>query len=410
MRHITIIGAGQAGLQLGLGLLEHGYAVTLVSDRSPEAIQQGSILSTQCMFGTALAHERDLGINLWDTTCPPVEGMHVRIAGPDGKPALAFTSRLDRSAQSVDQRVKIPAWMELFMERGGQLLVEQADVSDLERYARTSDLVIVAAGKGPIGALFARNDTQSPYREPQRVLAACCVHGYVPATPYDGVCANLIPGAGEYFVMPGLTLSGPCHFMIMEAIPGGPLDCWNDVQTATEHVTRLQELLQRWLPWEYERSIAMVPTDALAALRGRFAPVVRQPVATLPSGAKVLGLADAVVLNDPVTGQGANNAAKAAAIYAEHIAAHGTEPFDQPWMEATFAAAWEQTQWATYWTNAMLQPPPPHVLAILGAAAAQPWIAHWFANSFDNPADLFPWLADPGAAEQLINEEHLVAA
>ena len=53
-------------------------------------------------------------------------------------------------------------------------------------------------------------------------------------------------------------------------------------------------------------------TDAQATLSGRLTPVVRRPVARLPSGRPVLGLADAVVLNDPITGQGSNTAAKSA--------------------------------------------------------------------------------------------------
>lgn len=36
MRKIAIIGAGQAGLHLGIGLVDAGYAVTLVSDRAGE--------------------------------------------------------------------------------------------------------------------------------------------------------------------------------------------------------------------------------------------------------------------------------------------------------------------------------------------------------------------------------------
>jgi 2-polyprenyl-6-methoxyphenol hydroxylase-like FAD-dependent oxidoreductase len=38
MRRITIIGAGQAGLHLGIGLVDAGYEVTLFSDRTPKAI------------------------------------------------------------------------------------------------------------------------------------------------------------------------------------------------------------------------------------------------------------------------------------------------------------------------------------------------------------------------------------
>jgi hypothetical protein len=400
MRQITIVGAGQAGLLVGLKLLEQGYAVTLVSDRNAEAIGGGSILSTQCLFGSSLAAEGDL--NLWDRACPPVEGMVISVAGPEGAPALSFHSRLTRPGLSVDQRVKIPAWMRLFEERGGQLRIESAAVADLERYASVSDLVLVAAGKGEIGALFARDDSRSPYREPQRALAAACVVGYEPARPFDGVCATLIPGAGECFVMPGLTTSGPCHFVFVEAIPGGPLDCWGEVRTADEHVAHLKALLTQWVPWEAERAGTMRAADERATLRGRYAPVVRHPVAMLPSGAPVMGLADTVVLNDPITGQGANNAVRAATHTVERIVAHGAQPFDAAWMQATFDGIWEQAQWATGWTNAMLMPPPPHVLGLLGAASQSPAIAHWFVHGFDDPSTLFPWLADPAAAEQFI--------
>lgn len=410
MRQITIVGAGQAGLLLGIGLLRHGYAVRLVSDRTPESIRGGSILSTQCVFGTARAYERAQELNLWDESCPSIPSVEVRVAGPGGSLALAFSSALDRPAQSVDQRLKIPAWMERFTALGGELLIERADVPALERYAAASDLVVVATGKGEIGALFARDVEHSPYNRPQRMLAASCVYGYAPAGPREGVVGNLIPGVGEYFVMPGLTLGGPCHFMVLEALPGGPLDRWADVSSPAEHLARLRELLAEWLPWEHERARLMEPVDGGAVLRGAFAPVVRRPIATLPSGRRVLGLADTLVLNDPVTGQGANNATKAAACYLERVLAHGDGPFDVAWMRATFEAAWSTVRLSTAWTNAMLQPPPPHVQALLGAASTAPALAHWFVNAFDNPDTLFPYLADPIAAERLIAGTQLAAA
>ncbi|MGH7963668.1 MAG: oxidoreductase, partial [Candidatus Binatia bacterium] len=36
MRRIAIVGSGQGGLQLGIGLLAQGYHVTLYSDRTAE--------------------------------------------------------------------------------------------------------------------------------------------------------------------------------------------------------------------------------------------------------------------------------------------------------------------------------------------------------------------------------------
>jgi 2-polyprenyl-6-methoxyphenol hydroxylase-like FAD-dependent oxidoreductase len=58
MRKIMIVGAGQAGLQLALGLLKTGYEVTLVSNRTGDDIRDGKVMSSQCMFHTSLQIER----------------------------------------------------------------------------------------------------------------------------------------------------------------------------------------------------------------------------------------------------------------------------------------------------------------------------------------------------------------
>ncbi|MFD1807894.1 hypothetical protein ACFSHQ_06220 [Gemmobacter lanyuensis] len=117
---------------------------------------------------------------------------------------------------------------------------------------------------------------------------------------------------------------------------------------------------------------------------------MRHPVGVLPSGRKVLGLGDAVCLNDPITGQGSNNASKAAAVYLRRILDHGDRPFDADWMQATFDAYWDYAQWVVRWTNMMLQPPPPFVLEIMGTACATPRLAQRMANGFDDPRDFFP--------------------
>lgn len=408
MRNINIIGAGQSGLQLGIGLLKSGYNVTIYSDRTPEQIHNGPVLSTQCMFNSALNTERALRLNLWDSQTPEIEGILLRIAGPDGQPALSWAAHLDAPAQSVDQRVKFPAWMRLFEALGGKLVIKAVDAADLD--AMDGDLTIVAAGKGAIGQLFARDEQRSPYSTPQRVLALTCLVGMENAEPLNGVAFNLIPGEGEIFIMPGLTTSGPCHFMIIEAIPGGKLDVWGDVTTAEAHFERVMELLETFLPWEAERARNARLADANATLRGRLTPTVRHPIATLPSGKQVLGMADMVVLNDPITGQGSNNAAKCASIYLESILAHGDKPFDTAWMEATFNTYWDYAQFVTGWTNAMLMPPPPHVQNILGAAASLPEIAHKFVNGFDDPRTFFPWIAVPEEAEKMIAEAAAVLA
>ncbi|MEV4160346.1 styrene monooxygenase/indole monooxygenase family protein [Nonomuraea dietziae] len=397
MRGILIVGAGQAGLHLAVGLLKNGYDVTVVTDRSPEEIRDGRVTSSQAMFGTALGHERDLGLDLWAGSCPPIEGISFTVPGPEA-PVIDWAARLDVAARSVDQRVKMPAWMAEFERLGGKLVVHEATVADLETYAAQYDLVMVAAGKGAIASLFERDAARSPYDRPQRALALTYVHGLAPRPDHSAVCFNLVPGVGEYFVFPALTLSGPCEIMVFEGVPGGPMDCWADVRTPAEHLARSRWVLETFLPWEAERCAEVELTDELGVLSGRFAPVVRRPVATLPSGARVLGVADVVVLNDPITGQGANNAAKCAASYLDSVLEHGGRPFDAAWMTAAFERYWQVAGHATAWTNALLAPPPPHVLELLGAAGALPQVASRFVNGFDDPSDFAEWFMDPAKA------------
>ena len=52
-----------------------------------------------------------------------------------------------------------------------------------------------------------------------------------PRPEHSAVNFNLIPTVGEYFVFPALTLTGPCDIMVLEGIPGGPMDCWKDIKT-----------------------------------------------------------------------------------------------------------------------------------------------------------------------------------
>jgi 2-polyprenyl-6-methoxyphenol hydroxylase-like FAD-dependent oxidoreductase len=407
MSKILIVGAGQAGLQLGLGLLADGHEVTVITNRTAQDIASGRVMSSQFMFHTALQTERELGINFWEGECPDVEGVSFSVPAPGGGggKAIDWVGRLDHYGQPVDQRVKIPGWMEELSRRGGQLVVHDAGVSDLERYSEENDLVIVAAGKGEIVRLFARDPERSPYDKPMRALALTYVTGMRPRPEFAAVCFNLMPGVGEYFVFPALTVSGPCEIMVFEGIPGGPMDAWSEIRTPDEHLARSVEILRTYFPWEAERCANLELTDANGILAGRFPPTVRKPVAELPNGRPVLGLADAVMLNDPITGQGSNNAATMATAYLAAIQRHGEAPYDRAFMEQTFETYWnDRGQYTTGWTNALLSPPPEHVLKLLGAGNQSPEIAHRFANGFDNPADYFDWFMFPDKAEAYLAE------
>ena len=406
MTRISIVGAGQSGLQLGIGLLQAGYDVRCVSNRTGEDFRTGRVMSSQCMFANALDTERALGIDFWDAACPPVEGIQFAIPHPEerGAKALEFAARLDRPAKSVDQRVKYPRWLEHFASLGGDLLIHEATLDDLESYVDDSALVVVAAGKGEIVSLFPRDPERSTFDQPMRALALTYVTGMTPRPEYSAVCFNLCPGVGEYFVFPALTTTGPCEIMVFEGVPGGPMDCWGDVTTPEEHLAKSKWVLDTFFPWEAERCAEIELTDANGILAGRFPPTVRAPVGVLPSGHPVLGMADVVVLNDPITGQGSNNAAKCAASYLASINGRGEGPFDASWMAEAFASYWAYAQAVTGWTNALLQEPPPHVLELLGAASQNPVVAHRFVNGFDDPRDFGEWFMTPDAAHRYLEQ------
>ena len=65
MRRIAIVGGGQAGMPLALGLLDKGYEVTVATNRTPDDVKKGRVMSSQCMFDISLQFERDLGLNFW---------------------------------------------------------------------------------------------------------------------------------------------------------------------------------------------------------------------------------------------------------------------------------------------------------------------------------------------------------
>ncbi|MEU0153295.1 styrene monooxygenase/indole monooxygenase family protein [Micromonospora fulviviridis] len=407
MRRILIVGAGQSGLQLALSLQAEGYDVTVMSARTPDEIRRGWVMSTQAMFGTALATERRYGLDLWQDRAPRIDGLHVSLSAPPGERALRIACPLDEPAQSTDQRVKMADWLELFEQRGGTVLYQTVTTSDLDGLARLGryDLTVVAAGKGDLVGVFDRDPDRSVYEAPQRGLAVAYVHGMTPdpLLPVPHVSFNAVPGLGELFVIPALTHSGPCEILFWEAVPGGPLDLWTDRRDPAEHLKLTLDLARRYTPWIYERCAEVELTDGRATLSGRYTPTVRRPVAELPSGGLVLGMADVVVANDPITGQGSNTAAKCASAYLGSILEQGDRPFDRDWMTGTFEGFWAATGEAvTGWTNAMLQPLPPHVQQLLGAAAGNPVVARRFANGFSDPNDFRDWFLTPDAAERYL--------
>ncbi|MEU9759729.1 styrene monooxygenase/indole monooxygenase family protein [Streptomyces sp. NPDC047987] len=413
MRRILIVGAGQSGLQLALGLQAEGYEVTLMSNRTADEIRSGRVMSTQVMFHTALQYERDYQLDFWESQAPRIAGLGLSVAAPDSSRAVDWVGKLDAFAQSVDQRVKMAGWMETFAQRGGQLVIHGAAVSDLDYFSRTYDLVLVSAGKGELVSMFARDASRSPFDAPQRALSVAYVHGMGPRPEhpeFDAVRCNLVPGVGELFVMPTLTTSGRADILFWEGVPGGPIDVFQGIKDPSEHLAKTLELMERYVPWEYARATKVELTDVNGTLAGRYAPTVRKPIGRLPSGGLVLGVADVVVANDPITGQGSNSASKCANSYLKSILEHGDRPFDETWMQATFDRYWETARHVVKWTNAMLGVPPEHVLNLIGAGNRFQAVANRFANAYNNPADFENFYFDPEKANAYLAEVQGVAS
>ena len=189
--------------------------------------------------------------------------------------------------------------------------------------------------------------------------------------------------------------------LLVEAIPGGPFDIFTDRPSPAEHLRRLKAMLLEHFPWEGELYGNAEPTDARASLVGAFPGTVRHPYAEVAPGTYVFGIGDVVVVNDPISGQGANNAAHAAGMYLKAILEHGDAPFTPQWMQQTFDTFWAHAQNSCIVTEMMLEPMPAHAQQVLGAAAQFQEIADRSPRSSSDPGHHPRLPARPGQGRRL---------
>ncbi|MCB0190888.1 MAG: FAD-binding oxidoreductase [Anaerolineae bacterium] len=402
MRHITIIGAGQAGLQLGLGLLQHNYDVTIVSDRTPIQILHGRATGAATLYHTATSLEQSLGYNDWPEALP-ASNILIEMYTPGG--VLPIQTQLSQPWLTVDQRLKHAVWLHQFSQHGGRIIVNPATIEDMDDYARESDLVVVAAGKRQFNGLFKRDDRRSVFDQPQRRLLQVYVTGVHPwyAATNPQAKISFIPGVGEIFFLPIYTnLRQRAHILLLEAVPGGPFDPPHLPTNGPDCLATIRELLAVVSPWHYGKIKGAELSDGNSWLAGSFTPTVRKVVGQLPSGASVLGIGDVTNLNDPVGGQGANNATKFAHFLCKRIVERAEQPLDPAWMHEVSEEFWRYSRYANAFNNGLLVPPLPHQQHILLAASHNQNIAAEFIQGFDNPPSLFPWFIDPAAAERYL--------
>ncbi len=392
-RKIAIIGAGQSGLQLAIHLQQQkNYTISLYTDRTADQIRCGRLMSSQVLFNTATQREKVLGLNFWDNQCTHNTSVTFSLSPTNSKEqAIHWVGYID-PYQSIDQRLKLPRWMEKFEELGGELIVKNIDLKSLDQITNDHELTIVATGKREISQLFLRNDNRSPFNAPQRALAGLAVKNMLPSFTPPGTHFVVIPNVGEYFTTPGLTHNGDCEMMVFEGIPGGPFDSWDTITSPEAFLDHAKTLLKLFIPSEAERCSAIKLADENAFLAGRFTPTVRHPTYISGCGKAVIGLGDTIVLNDPIAAQGANHACKSAFLYGEAIIQHDDKPFDEKWMHEVAELSWNtHGRPACELSELFLMPLRKSDLALFKSASENKTLANRIANGLDDPASM-SWL------------------
>lgn len=396
MTSIGIVGTGISGLQLALSLQQSGIDTTLYAEHTPDEMRGGRLMNTVSRFGPTVDRERSLGVAHWADDPSNYRSVNIAVTGTP----VAFTGTLRQAAGNVDFRVYLPRLLEDYAARGGHVVTGRRSVDQIVAGTAEHDLTVVAAGRESVAEFFPRDASRSPYDAPQRRLCAFIADGVGPAEPF-GVDINLVPGGGEIFVMPYLSRHGVMTAICFEAVPGGPLEPAADVRYDADpgaFENLVLDLLSRYAAQTYARidRAAFRVTDTRDVLQGAIVPTVRKPYCEVAPGRFVVAMGDAYVANDPVGGQGANLGSRCADVVSEAI--QRDVAFDEWFCRGLSRDLWAAAEPVVRFNNAFLQPPPPHVEALMGASMADRSVADAFCNLWSAPADMWRTIATPERA------------
>ncbi|GAA3738277.1 styrene monooxygenase/indole monooxygenase family protein [Salinactinospora qingdaonensis] len=402
MRKILIVGGGQSGLQLALCLLEHGYDVTVMTVHTPEELYDGRAVSIQILYDAARKAEREYKLNFWEDEAPPISYMRIGADADGDIPRLEWRGRLDAPAQSVDERVKMSAWLDLFESRGGKVVIHGATASDLDYLVRMYDLTVVAAGQSGLADMFPVDPSWKLARMPPVATAIAYIEDSADYPDQNGVGVDLMPGLGQVISCPTYSIHGPCRVLFITGASDSALGQWPQRCSPQDHLDRMLALLREYVPSRYEiyRDAKLAGPDAVTM--DHTNPLVRDPVARTPSGGLLLGMGDTVVVTSPAVQQDANNASKAAEIYLNAILEQGEAPFDEAFMHRAFSRFMDYAQHFTGEIAARLHFNPPYIADLSVAASRHQGLADRFANGFNDPQDLATWFPDEAATRALI--------
>ncbi|MGQ0620099.1 MAG: styrene monooxygenase subunit StyA [Panacagrimonas sp.] len=388
-KNIGIIGAGTAGLHLGLYLRQHDVDVTIFTDREPKDYRGMRLLNTVAHHAVTVKRENALGVNHWPDEEFSYFGHHYYI-GVQPQP-LKFYGDLHAPSRAVDYRIYQPKLMEDFLERGGQIEYREIKGDEVSALSSRFDVIVVCTGKGPFGQMFHHEPAHSPFDRPQRALCVGIFKG-IAQRPTRAVTMHFSPGAGEMIEIPTTTFNGMQNALVIENIPGGDLEIlaktkYDDSPKAFREL--LLGKLRKHYPDcaeridEQEFDLANGPLDIL---QGGVTPTVRKSHVALEGGKMAIALGDVQATVDPVLGQGANMASYAAWILGEEIVRQ--DVYDERFVEHVNMRRQDRVLGATRWTNFMmtnLKAMPVELQQFIGALSQNRALADEFTDNFNFP-------------------------
>lgn len=389
MKRIGIIGAGTAGLHLGLHLRQHGVEVTIYTDRKRADYRAMRLLNTVAHHAVTLARETALGVNHWPGAKFGYRG-HYYFIGAQPRP-IEFYGALQAPSRAIDYRIYQPRLMADFLDRGGRIEYRDIRSDEVSSISERHDLTVVCTGKGPFGQMFAHEPAHSPFDRPQRALCVGLFKG-IAERETRAVTMNFAPGAGEMIEIPTWTYSGLATALVIENIPGGDMEVLAKVKYDDDPKAFLKLLLDK-LCKHYPACAARIDervfdlaNGPLDLLQGGVTPTVRRSHRRLENGRMAVALGDVQTVVDPVLGQGANMASYAACILGEEIVRQ--DVYDERFVEHVELRRQDRVLGATRWTNFMLthlKAMPVELQQYIGALAQHPALADEFTDNFNYP-------------------------
>jgi glutathione synthetase len=398
-KRIGIIGAGTAGLQLGLYLRQHGVDVTIITDRSPAEVGRSRLPNTVAHHAVTLERERALGIDHWPTGKYGYYGHEYYIGAPE---PIRFRGGYHAPSRAVDYRIYHPQLMEDFTGRGGTIEYRPVVHDDVSALAARFDLLVVSTGKGPFGQMFGRIPGDSPFDRPQRTLCVGVFCG-IEQQPTRSVVWSASPDAGEMIEIPFLTFGGLATALVFENHVGGDLDALARA-SYEEDAEAFRKLILEALRTHYPATAERVDPAAfdlaggpLDLLQGGVTPAVRRSHILLDGGTLALSLGDVKATVDPLLGQGANVASHGAWVLGEEIVRQ--DVYDSRFVEQVERKRDDRVLAASRWTNFMLQalrPLSPEFQQVLAVISENKGLADEFTDDFNYPEQQWDRFATPG--------------